>query len=47
MALSASEPETVATPFAVVGQVENDRVSSLQIYSDHFGLMAQLGVAGS
>jgi predicted ester cyclase len=36
--------KTVATPFAVIGTVDQQQVSSLHIYSDQLGLMSQLGL---
>jgi predicted ester cyclase len=39
--------KTVATPFAVIGKAEQQRVSSLHIYSDQLSLMTQLGLTGS
>jgi hypothetical protein len=36
--------KTVATPFAVIGTVDQQQVSSLHIYSDQLGLMTQLGL---
>lgn len=38
--------KTVTTPFAVLGTVEKEQISSLHIYSDQLGMMAQLGLAG-
>jgi predicted ester cyclase len=37
--------KTVTTPFAVLGTVEKEQISSLHIYSDQLGMMAQLGLA--